>query len=60
MTSAEDTQGENAQGQEKVTYQGRNVSKASLALVWSVVGIPFLWGLYQTIIKSLPLFISGS
>jgi hypothetical protein len=27
-----------------------------LALSWIVVGLPLGWGVYQTLLKSLPLF----
>jgi hypothetical protein len=29
-----------------------------LALSWAVVGIPLAWGVYQTVLKSLPLFVA--
>lgn len=43
------------------TYNEREVaakttSTATLALAWLLVGIPLLWGVYQTLIKSLALF----
>jgi hypothetical protein len=31
-------------------------SPLMLAVAWVVVGIPLAWGVYQTAIKSLPLF----
>lgn len=30
-----------------------------LALAWAVVGLPLAWGVYQTVLRSLPLFTSG-
>jgi hypothetical protein len=27
-----------------------------IALTWAVVGLPLAWGVYQTVLKSLPLF----
>ncbi len=27
-----------------------------LALSWTIVGLPLAWGVYQTVLKSLPLF----
>jgi hypothetical protein len=35
--------------------QGKT-SPLVLAAAWIVVGIPLAWGVYQTAIKSLPLF----
>jgi hypothetical protein len=34
-------------------------SKASplqIAISWAIVGLPLAWGVYQTVLKSLPLF----
>ena len=31
-------------------------SKTSVALAWMIVGIPLIWGITQTIQKSLALF----
>jgi hypothetical protein len=31
-------------------------SPLQIAIAWSIVGIPLAWGVYQTILKSLPLF----
>jgi hypothetical protein len=36
-----------------------NTSRNSLlrmALSWVIVGLPLGWGVYQTVLKSLPLF----
>jgi hypothetical protein len=27
-----------------------------IALSWAIVGLPLAWGVYQTVLKSLPLF----
>jgi hypothetical protein len=35
--------------------QSRN-SVLRLALSWAIVGLPLAWGVYQTVLKSLPLF----
>jgi hypothetical protein len=34
----------------------RKTSPLLLAAAWTVVAIPLTWGVYQTVIKSLPLF----
>ncbi len=34
-------------------------SALKLALAWAIVGLPLAWGVYQTVLKSLPLFASG-
>jgi hypothetical protein len=31
-------------------------STLRIALSWAVVGLPLVWGVYQTALKSLPLF----
>jgi hypothetical protein len=39
-----------------------NKSKNSplrIALSWVIVGLPLAWGVYQTLLKSLPLFAGG-
>jgi hypothetical protein len=36
--------------------EDRGTSPLSLAAAWTVVAIPLTWGVYQTVIKSLPLF----
>jgi len=35
---------------------GPGASRARIALAWLLVSIPLLWGVYQTVIKSLALF----
>lgn len=35
-------------------------SKLQLLASWLWVGLPLAWGVWQTIVKSLPLFSSGS
>ncbi len=34
-------------------------SGLKLALAWAIVGLPLAWGVYQTVLKSLPLFASS-
>ena len=36
--------------------EDRRTSPLLLAAAWTVVAIPLTWGIYQTVIKSLPLF----
>jgi hypothetical protein len=31
-------------------------SPLQIALSWVIVGLPLAWGVYQTVLKSLPLF----
>jgi hypothetical protein len=31
-------------------------SPLQIALSWIVVGVPLAWGVYQTVLKSVPLF----
>jgi hypothetical protein len=38
----------------------KNSSLLSLAIAWIVVAIPLGWGVYQTVVKSLPLFRMSS
>ncbi len=33
-----------------------NSSVLKLTLSWAIVGLPLAWGVYQTVLKSLPLF----
>jgi hypothetical protein len=34
----------------------RPSSPAQIAFAWLFVGLPLLWGISQTVLKSLPLF----
>lgn len=34
----------------------KKTSTLSLAAAWIVVAIPLGWGVYQTVVKSIPLF----
>ncbi|HEV3167374.1 MAG TPA: hypothetical protein VGZ22_25415 [Isosphaeraceae bacterium] len=34
----------------------RKTSPLTLAVAWIVVAIPLGWGVYQSVVKSLPLF----
>ncbi len=36
--------------------QENKSSKVALVVAWLIVGIPGLWGVEQTVMKSLPLF----
>jgi hypothetical protein len=39
----------------------RKTSPVSIALAWTLVTIPLAWGVYQSVVKSLPLFhVSGA
>jgi len=38
----------------------KNPSLLSLAIAWLLVAIPLGWGVYQTVVKSLPLFRMSS
>jgi len=31
-------------------------SPLQLAIAWAIVGVPLAWGVYQTVLKSVPLF----
>ena len=31
-------------------------SPLKIAISWAIVGLPLAWGVYQTVLKSLPLF----
>jgi hypothetical protein len=37
--------------------QEKKNNRASLVLAWLLVSIPLLWGIAQTILKSLVLFV---
>jgi len=40
---------------------GKSTSKLAIAIAWIVVTIPLGWGVYQSVVKSLPLLhLSGS
>lgn len=39
-----------------MTNQSAKSSPLLLALVWAIVAVPLGWGLYQSVIKSKPLF----
>jgi hypothetical protein len=32
------------------------ISPLHIAISWAIVGMPLAWGVYQTVLKSLPLF----
>jgi hypothetical protein len=34
----------------------RKTSHLSIALAWTLVTLPLAWGVYQSVVKSLPLF----
>ena len=34
----------------------KKTSPVTIIIAWIVVGIPLLWGVYQTLIKSVALF----
>jgi hypothetical protein len=36
--------------------QGKKDYTLQVVLAWLLVGIPLLWGVYKTILNSLPLF----
>ena len=38
-------------------FDNPTTSPARLAIAWIFVGIPLTWGVYQTMVKSLALFI---
>jgi hypothetical protein len=40
--------------------EDRRTSPLLLAAAWTAVAIPLTWGVYQTAIKSLPLFRSSA
>lgn len=31
-------------------------SPLQIAIAWAIVGLPLAWGVYQTVLKSVPLF----
>jgi hypothetical protein len=31
-------------------------SPLQIAIAWAIVGVPLAWGVYQTVLKSVPLF----
>lgn len=35
----------------------QHVPTGKLAFSWILVSIPLLWGVYQTVLKSIPLFV---
>ena len=39
---------------------GKKDYRLQVALAWLLVGIPLLWGIYKTILNSLPLFQSAA
>jgi hypothetical protein len=39
---------------------GEKTSPLLLAAAWIVVAIPLAWGVYQTVVKSMPLFESSA
>ena len=38
------------------TENYKKTSPVTVIIAWIIVGIPLLWGVYQTLIKSLALF----
>ena len=38
----------------------KKTSLLALLLAWTLVGLPLGWGLYQSIVKSMPLFSAAS
>jgi hypothetical protein len=34
----------------------KKTSLLQIAISWAIVGLPLAWGVYQTVLKSLPLF----
>ena len=34
----------------------KTTSPLSIALAWTLVTLPLAWGVYQSVVKSLPLF----
>ena len=39
------------------SFDHPTTSSARLAIAWIFVGIPLTWGVYQTLLKSLALFV---
>jgi hypothetical protein len=39
-----------------MTDAGHNTSPLAIAAAWLIVVIPLGWGVYQSVVKSLPLF----
>jgi hypothetical protein len=40
--------------------EDKKTSRLSLAAAWIVVALPLAWGVYQTAVKSIPLFRSSA
>jgi hypothetical protein len=40
----------------RMDQTGKKTSPLSIAVAWIVVTIPLGWGVYQSVVKSLPLF----
>ncbi len=40
----------------KVDNGNQTSSSATVIFMWLLVGVPLVWGVYQTLIKSLALF----
>jgi len=38
----------------------KQTSALSIALAWTLVTVPLAWGVYQSVVKSLPLFQSSA
>jgi hypothetical protein len=34
----------------------KTTSPLQIAIAWAIVGVPLAWGVYQTVLKSVPLF----
>jgi len=43
-----------------MSSEASKTSPVVVALVWAIVAIPLGWGLYQSLIKSKPLFAGQS
>jgi|GEM_PF-634246 len=41
---------------EAIDFPEKTTSPLLIAIAWSVVAIPLGWGVYQSVVKSLPLF----
>ncbi len=43
-------------GANPMDRSGKPTSPLAIALAWIVVALPLGWGVYQSVVKSLPLF----
>jgi hypothetical protein len=39
-----------------MTNTNSRTSPLQIAIAWAIVGLPPAWGVYQTVLKSVPLF----